>query len=472
MVFDDNIQHISIEVGIQQLISASMAYSYKILPKQVGADYIEFFIDNKFYETNNEISDELELVLGKNIILIPIESAIIEKSLLVYYRKNIEGESVIGAESNDFLEELVVEAQNSKASDIHIEVYELEARVRIRIDGILVETRKIDKEKYLELINKIKIKANLDITEKRLPQDGRITYDKFDIRVSVLPTQFGEKVVMRLLGKDASNLSLESLGIQKENLSVYMDAIMKPTGIVLISGPTGSGKTTTLYATLKYLNTIERNIVTVEDPVEYTLSGINQVQLKENIGLSFSSALRSFLRQDPDVIMLGEIRDSETAKMAVRASLTGHLVLSTIHTNSSLGTISRLIDMGVPAFLLAETISLSVAQRLVRLLCDHCKEAVSISLKDIPETFRDFVEDNTCYKSKGCPKCYYTGYKGRKAIYEMLPVTYVVSEAIKKGTNLESGLDLRIERLSDKAFELFIKGKTSLEEIYPLLTNA
>src|SRR5690606_10978304 len=220
------------------------------------------------------------------------------------------------------------------------------------------------------------------------PQDGRITNGTFDIRVSVLPTLFGEKIVLRLLSQDASNLDLEDLGMDKQSKVLYTQAIQKPNGLVLISGPTGSGKTTTLYASLRLLNDNKRNILTVEDPIEYTLKGINQVQLKEDIGLSFSAALRSFLRQDPDIIMLGEIRDSETALMAIRASLTGHLVLSTIHTNSALGTISRLLDMGIPSYLIAETLNISVAQRLLRCLCSHCKVEVPFEERNFPENYK------------------------------------------------------------------------------------
>ena len=261
------------------------------------------------------------------------------------------------------------------------------------------------------MINKIKILSNLDITEKRLPQDGRINYQygdqKFDIRVSVCPTLYGEKAVLRLLNNDASNIDIRNLGIHEKGLDTYLKGVHKPNGIILISGPTGSGKTTTLYATLKELNSIDRNITTIEDPIEYTLDGINQVQLKEDIGLTFSSALRSFLRQDPDIIMLGEIRDGETAQMAIRASLTGHLVLSTIHTNSAWGIISRLIDMGVPRFLIANTLNLAVAQRLVRKLCEHCKKTVPVSEVNGASEVADDVPELAI--PVGCDHCHFTG---------------------------------------------------------------
>lgn len=311
-----------------------------------------------------------------------------------------------------------------------------------------------------------------------MPQDGRIFFtsfdDKFDIRVSVLPTLYGEKVVLRLLSKDATEIDIQLLGFTDAQLQTYLEGIKKPYGILLISGPTGSGKTTTLYATLKILNKKYSNILTIEDPIEYTLDGINQVQLKESIGLTFASALRTFLRQDPDIIMLGEIRDGETAQMAVRAALTGHLVLSTIHTNSAWGTISRLLDMGVPSFLLSNTLNLSVAQRLVRLLCPHCKEKVQFDTTLLPKTFKlnKTIQDH--YIPKGCDHCFYTGYKGRKAIYEIIPVDTELADLIKnrKLDVVDVLKKKNVKSLSDSAFELFMKGKTSMEEIYSiLLTN-
>ena len=275
---------------------------------------------------------------------------------------------------------------------------------------------------------------------------------------------------MRILGRDASHLDINQLGLENEDQLNYLEAVKKTNGIVLISGPTGSGKTTTLYGTLKHLNDTKRNIVTVEDPIEYTLKGINQVQLKENIGLTFSSALRSFLRQDPDIIMLGEIRDAETAQMAIRASLTGHLVLSTIHTNSAIGTISRLIDMGIPSFLIAETLSVSVAQRLVRTLCKSCKKEIDFDKNNLPSSYIVQTDIDKHAIAVGCNDCYFTGYKGRRAIYEVLPITKEVAIAIKNKSLEESNL-FSTNRLSDKAFNLLLNGETSLDEIYPMLIN-
>ncbi len=464
---------IQIAVELQQVVNADLAHHYAIIPKENTADVMTFFIDESKYK--EEDKEELELYLGKTVQLEPTSSEQVKKALFVYYRKNNGQQATvksIATSNNNFLADLIFEAKAIGSSDIHFEVYEDEARARLRIDGVLIEKHKVPKEHYLELVNKIKIESNLDITEKRLPQDGRINYSDFDIRVSILPTLHGEKIVMRILGKDAANINLEELGLEQEEKEIYLEAVRQNNGIVLISGPTGSGKTTTLYATLKLLNDIKRNIVTVEDPVEYTLSGINQVQLKEDIGLTFSAALRSFLRQDPDVIMLGEIRDAETAQMAIRASLTGHLVLSTIHTNSAIGTISRLVDMGIPAFYIAETLNVSVAQRLLRKLCVHCKSETPINLKEFPRNYKLPKAIEKYFAPVGCSECFYTGYKGRRAIYEVLPITEEVINAIKTDSHaLKKQLGETYQTLSSKAFTLLEKGETSLEEIYSLLIN-
>jgi len=465
-------QEIAVTQDNQHLITSDMANHYKILPKSQDDKGIVFFIDVS--QDTQDVKDELELLLGRQIAFEPFSASDIEKALSIYYRKDrgISATKSLNIDKTDFLENLLYEARSLKSSDIHFEIYEENARIRYRIDGQLLERYKVERENYLELINKIKIKAKLNITEKRLPQDGRITNEFFDIRVSILPTLFGEKIVMRLLGQDASNIDLTSLGFQEEELHFYLEAVKKPNGIILISGPTGSGKTTTLYGTLKLLNDSKRNIVTVEDPIEYTLKGINQVQLKEDIGLTFASALKSFLRQDPDIIMLGEIRDPETALMAIRASLTGHLVLSTIHTNSAIGTIARLIDMGIPPYLIAETLNLSVAQRLLRKLCPDCKTQVALDIEDFPIQFQFPYEIDSYCKAVGCNKCYHTGYKGRTAIYEVLNIDFKTAAAIKSNTINEAFEDDKdYKSLSDKAFDILAKGETSLEEIYSILIN-
>ena len=466
----NNLEYIELNVALQQSINSEMANHFSIVPKQITETDAVFYFDEDKISELKSVQEELVLILNKNVTLEAIDSAILSRAISTYYRTNNNRSKKQVSYSNDFLEELIFEAKNINASDIHIEVYEENARVRLRIDGQLIEKNHIKKDSYNELINQIKIKSNLDITEKRLPQDGRIEYKDFDIRVSILPTHHGEKVVMRILGRDASHLDISQIGLENDDLSKYLEAVRKTNGIILISGPTGSGKTTSLYATLKYLNSIERNIVTVEDPIEYTLKGINQVQLKENVGLTFTSALRSFLRQDPDIIMLGEIRDAQTAQMAIRASLTGHLVLSTIHTNSAIGTISRLKDMGVPSFLLAETMNISVAQRLLRTLCNDCKEEQDLDLKDLPKTFDLDREIKTQHVAVGCHNCYHTGYKGRRAIYEILPMTSEIANAIKHDT-IEQSNFMKNRTLSDKALDLFTRGLTSLDEIYSILIN-
>jgi general secretion pathway protein E/type IV pilus assembly protein PilB len=287
-----------------------------------------------------------------------------------------------------------------------------------------------------------------------------------------LPTLYGEKIVLRLLTQDATKIDINNLGFSEDDLNDYLKGITKPHGMVLISGPTGSGKTTTLYATLKLLNKSTKNLLTIEDPIEYTLEGVNQVQLRENIGFTFSKALKTFLRQDPDVIMLGEIRDAETATMAIRASLTGHLVLSTIHTNSAWGIISRLTDMNIPPFLLADTLNTVVAQRLLRMLCPHCKKAQSTETIQVNWQEFNLVPPSVHYISQGCEQCYNTGFKGRKAIYEVIPIDSFLAEKIK---NRNEGItdylkEQKIRTLSENAFDLFVKGATSFDEISPLLT--
>ena len=462
---------IEISPELQQLIRSDLAWHYRILPQSYMDGVYAFYIDES---TDVELAkEELSALLGTTVSLLPFPKEQIQRSLGRYYRTANDEEQRIAFDSKtDFVDRLIQEANKLGSSDIHIEIYGDKARIRIRIDGNLIQRFAIALEDYPELVNKIKIRSNLDISEKRLPQDGRIEYDDFDIRVSILPTLHGEKIVMRILGHDASSISLEKVGFSPDEKQHYLEGIKKPNGIILISGPTGSGKTTTLYATLKLLNQEKRNIVTVEDPVEYTLEGINQVQLKESIGLTFASALRSFLRQDPDVIMLGEIRDGETAQMAIRAALTGHLVLSTIHTNSAWGTISRLIDMGVPPFLLANTINTSVAQRLVRRLCEHCKTMQPLDTKDWPHGTTYPMPHQAC-SPVGCDQCHYTGYKGRVALYEVIPIDQHLALAIKSNDHDVDALlkDRNIKNLATRAYEVLNQGITSLEEVYPLLSG-
>jgi len=464
-----------------QQISSELAVRYRVIPFSLTDNRMELICGEDVNLI--ELQEELQVILGRDVSLTTVGEEELSRLLSTHYlgqSNQVDSPTELSSISagGDFLITLIDEARRLKSSDIHIEAFEKSGRVRIRIDGMMIERYRVEKTDYPSLVNKIKIMANLDIAEKRLPQDGRIQFRSsvhgdFDIRVSVLPTLHAEKIVLRLLSNSSADIDLNALGLSAEDMFNYMQGIQRPNGIILISGPTGSGKTTTLYATLKLLNKSTRNILTIEDPIEYTLEGVNQVQLKENIGLGFASALRTFLRQDPDVIMVGEIRDPETANMAIRAALTGHLVLSTIHTNSAWGTISRLIDMGIPGFLVANTLNTTIAQRLVRMLCPSCKKEAAFDSSAYPRQFRAPILLTTHFLAAGCTECYFTGYKGRKAVYEVIPVDAELSNEIKAG-NMSAGVLLKernIKTLAENAFLLFSKGQTSLEEIFPLLLN-
>ena len=452
-----------IDTQLIQRINAEQAFHYRIVPLAEQNEGLLFKTDNPELD---QLRSELHIVLDTDVLLELVSSEEIQNLLTANYRQSQNTSKSNLAYSPDFLEKILVTANAIGSSDIHFEAYEQTCRIRFRLDGKLVEQFTISIQDYPTIINKIKIRANLDIAEKRLPQDGRIS-------VQSGPTEFGEKIVLRILSKDTTGINLDDLGFSKKELRIYKEAIKKPNGMVLISGPTGSGKTTTLYATLKLLNDSKTNILTIEDPIEYTLQGINQVQLKEAIGLDFASALRTFLRQDPDIIMVGEIRDVNTANMGIRAALTGHLVLSTIHTNSAWATISRLIDMGVPSFLIATTLNISVAQRLVRKLCHHCKKVQEIHQDLLPEGFT--IENNFTqhYIPIGCTKCHHTGYHGRKAIYEIIPITKELVVMIKDHVlEIDDYLKANnIRTLQQNAIEMIKNGTTAIDEVYALLTN-
>lgn len=463
-----------IPVSLQQLISASQAYEHRIVPFKKEGDHIYFYSDT---ETPQQLVRELQIFLGLRAVIESTESNLLDKYLTTNFRKVSHQEQQVLSYSDDFLEQLLLTAKAIGSSDIHFEPFEESCRIRLRLDGKLKEQYMIPKEEYPVIINKIKNRAHLDISQNRLPQDGRITVktsqDEFDIRVSTLPTLDGESIVLRILSKDTSNIQLEELGFRESELNTYKEGVRNPNGIVLISGPTGSGKTTTLYATLKLLNKPQTKILTIEDPIEYTLQGVMQMQLREDIGLDFETALKTFLRQDPDIIMVGEIRDVKTANMAIRAALTGHLVLSTIHTNSAWATISRLIDMGVPAHLIASTLNISVAQRLVRKLCPHCRQEHPIDPTIFPSNFTIPQDVTHHHTAVGCGHCYQTGYIGRKAIYEVLPVTQDLAQHIKNNSlQIDDYLaEHNIQQLSDQALQLIKEGVTSVDEVYALLVN-
>ncbi|WP_457679003.1 type IV-A pilus assembly ATPase PilB [Thermovibrio sp.] len=338
---------------------------------------------------------------------------------------------------------LIIEALKKGASDVHIEPFEKELRIRYRVDGILHEVAKYQPDIKDAVVARIKVLSGLDIAEKRLPQDGRMKAKyqgrEIDFRVSTVPTVYGEKVVLRILDKGALKLDLSELGLEEREYNLLEKAIFSPYGMVLVTGPTGSGKTTTLYSSLLTVNKPEVNIMTVEDPVEYNLYGINQVQVNPEIGLTFARSLRAFLRQDPDIIMVGEIRDTETAEIAVEAALTGHLVLSTLHTNDAPSTVNRLVEMGIEPFLVASSVILVVAQRLARRICPYCKESYSYPPEVLLEVgFKpEEIKGLKTFKGKGCEKCDYTGYKGRVALYEVMEVNPEIRDAIVKGKNAD-----------------------------------
>lgn len=456
---------------------------------------------------NFEPIDELTLIFGGKVHLVAALKSVIIDAINRYYplegtKKMIEEleeeetpeldlgaikeEDILGMASEapiiKLVNHILYQAVKRDASDIHIEPFEKEIHVRYRIDGVLYTILNPPKRIQAALTSRIKIMANLNIAEKRKPLDGRINIkvaDKaIDIRVSTLPVSFGERIVMRLLDKTKTFAELEKLGFSQRDEKIINNSITKPNGIILVTGPTGSGKTTTLYSVLNKLNNPEVNIITVEDPVEYQLAGIGQVQVKESVGLTFASALRAILRQDPDIIMIGETRDQETAQIAIQSALTGHLVLSTLHTNSAAGSITRLIDMGVEPYLIASSLVIAIAQRLVRKLCPKCKQIYhpdKDTLKKLPINLQE-LESWTFYKPIGCDQCSSTGFKGRLPIFEIMLMT----EKIGK---------LTIERADAKIIEseaekegmttLFIDGLrkiklglTTIEEVLAVATSS
>lgn len=371
---------------------------------------------------------------------------------------------------------LFMEAIRRKASDIHIEPFETFSRVRLRVDGSLFEIMRLPPQLRASVPQRIKVMASMDIGEKRLPQDGRIQLKakdrQIDVRVSTLPTVFGEKVVMRLLDQGGSTPNLNQSGFEEVQLKLFREAAKQPYGMVLVTGPTGSGKSTTLYGILSELNHPDSNISTVEDPVEYNMAGVNQVQMKDSIGLNFASSLRSLLRQDPDIIMVGEIRDQETAEIAVKAALTGHMVFSTLHTNDAPSTISRLLHMGLEPFLITAALSLVQAQRLVRVICDHCKE---VDTKITPEMLlaaevpQEWLDQFTPMRGKGCERCANTGYRGRLGIFEVMSLSEEMRTRIVKGANTDQLKKFAMEEgmltLRQSALMKLFRGTTTLEEV-------
>ncbi len=399
-----------------------------------------------------------------------LETEIIDETEETKLRADAEGGPVIR-----LVNFYIADAVNKAASDIHIEHFERQVRIRFRVDGILQEQQSPPLNLKAGIITRIKLMAKMDIAEHRLCQDGRINIQvgekMIDLRVSVIPTLYGEKIVMRILDRSSLMLDLAKLGFNEGALKTFLKSIESPYGIILVTGPTGSGKTTTLYSTLSRLNKPDRQIMTIEDPVEYNLHGINQIQVHEEIGLSFAAALRAFLRQAPNIILVGEIRDLETAEIAIRASLTGHLVFSTIHTNDAPTTINRLIDIGIKPYLVASALVLIQAQRLVRRICPKCKEQIKVSDKLLEDAGlkKEMFPDGMVFKGKGCSHCNQTGYKGRIGLYEIMPISSDLRNMILKGGSsdviAEQAIKEGMETLRDDGVDKIKKGVTTIEEL-------
>jgi type IV pilus assembly protein PilB len=442
---------------------------YNIEPVVAAEAAIEEAI-GRYYDKGPDLDEMLE-ELGGDLDDVDFESASAE-DLNIVDLENQAGEAPVVKLCNAIL----VSAIKKGASDIHIEPYEKSFRVRFRVDGILHEEMRPPLKWKSAITSRLKIMASLDIAERRLPQDGRIKLKlgkgkEMDFRVSCLPTLFGEKIVMRLLDKSNLQLDMTKLGFEVVPLAEFKKAIKKPYGMVLVTGPTGSGKTTTLYSALSELNKVDTNISTAEDPVEFNLPGINQVQMHEEIGLNFATSLRSFLRQDPNIIMVGEIRDFETAEIAVKAALTGHLVLSTLHTNDAPSTVSRLLNMGVEPFLVTASVNLVLAQRLSRRICRECAEPVETNAEALTRLgmTEEQVRTAVVYRGRGCPYCSETGYKGRVALYEVMPFDDELKELVLQGA---SAAELKAEMiragvrtLRMSGIQKILEGVTTPEEV-------
>jgi type IV pilus assembly protein PilB len=437
--------------------------------------------------------DDIRLITGKNLeIVMSFESDIL-RFIDKYYDTALEAIDslyeeeaaiemdplVMGADTGDVTNSPVVKLVNSviqravksRASDIHIEPFEEEVRIRFRIDGALREEMKPPKNSYQAIVARIKIMGGMDISEKRVPQDGRVETvidgREIDLRISILPTVYGEKIVIRLLDRSSISMTKEKIGFSPQNIKLFDRIIKAPEGMILLTGPTGSGKTTTLYAALRELNKITSNIITAEDPVEYRLNGVNQVHINTKAGLTFASTLRAILRQDPDIIMVGEIRDAETAEIAVRAAITGHLVLSTLHTNDTVSTITRLVDMGIEAFLVATSVVGVISQRLVKRICPKCKREIPCTEEDMRNL--KISKPVKLYKGAGCRDCGNIGYKGRIGVHEILVMDKNVKAMITKG---ESASMIRsaaesagMISLADSCRRLVVEGVTTIEEM-------
>ncbi|HZH78224.1 MAG TPA: type IV-A pilus assembly ATPase PilB [Archangium sp.] len=496
-----NLKDFDIDPEIIKLVPKDVAEKHLVIPvNRAGPSLIVAMCD----PSNIYAVDDLKFLTGYNIEPVVASEISIREAIERYYAEkgpsldDIVGEVAaddieVAKEEDENIEEMakaaddapvvklvnliLMDAIKKRASDIHVEPYEKDFRVRFRIDGALYEVMRPPMKLRNAITSRLKIMAELDISERRLPQDGRIKIKlgqgkEMDFRVSVCPTLFGEKVVMRLLDKSNLQLDMTKLGFDAQPLAWFKEAIERPYGMVLVTGPTGSGKTTTLYSALSMLNQIDTNIATAEDPVEFNFAGINQVQMHEDIGLNFAAALRSFLRQDPDIIMIGEIRDFETGEIGVKAALTGHLVLSTLHTNDAPGTVSRLLNMGIEPFLVTASLNLILAQRLARRLCAACKrpaenvdEQALVNAGVPPEKIGTF----TLYEKVGCRDCNDRGYRGRVAIYEVMPFWDGLKELVINGASAgelkQEAIRLGMSSLRMSALAKMMDGVTTLDEV-------
>ncbi len=493
-----------IDPSVVKFIPYDVAHKYQIFPISKNGAVLTIAMTDP---SNFFAMDDVKFMTGYDVQAVVARESAIKEAIAAHYEQSVgELQNVVDSltdfsdENLDLIKEtdddvdlgelknatedapvvklvnlILSEAIARGASDIHIEPYDKSLRARYRIDGVLYDVMQPPAKLKAALTSRIKIMSELDISERRLPQDGRIKLKikdrAVDLRVSTLPTLFGEKIVMRILDKSNLNLDLTKLGFEENALKDFNDAIHSPFGMVLVTGPTGSGKTTSLYSALSTINSIDVNIMTAEDPVEYNLHGINQVHVKDDIGLTFAAALRSFLRQDPDIVMVGEIRDFETAEIAVKAALTGHLVLSTLHTNDAPSTISRLLNMGIEPFLVSASVILILAQRLCRRICEHCREEEKIPESTLTNIGFSQDEINTfkCYNGKGCPSCSDTGYKGRLALYEVMPVREEIKEMILKGASAseikKAAVRLGMKTLRMSGLTKVKEGMTSIEEV-------
>jgi type IV pilus assembly protein PilB len=496
-----SLDNVEFSEALLQNIPAATARMYQCVPIEDYGSSVRIAIANPLSPT---AIDEIGFVVKKEISIVVADPKAIERIISKHYGEDSESvgdilrdlgadtdlakeaEAVVegAAEGTDLTNEIPIvrfvnlvlfQAIQDRASDIHFEPFEDEFKIRYRVDGALYEMTPPPKHLALPVVSRIKVMANLNISERRLPQDGRINFPignrQIDLRVSTLPTAFGESVVLRVLDRSAINLDLETLGLPKYVLEYINGAILQPNGIFIVTGPTGSGKTTTLYSCLRKVNTIDSKLLTAEDPVEYDIDGIMQVAINEAMGMTFGKALRSFLRQDPDVIMVGEMRDLETAQIAIQASLTGHLVLSTLHTNDAPGAVTRLVDMGVEPFLISSTLMAVLAQRLVRTICKKCRtpfEPTETQLSLLNLSPHD-IGDKVFYYGRGCANCNDTGYRGRKGIFELLaisePIRNLINERAPAVVLRQKAVELGMVTLREDGLRSIFDGDSTIEEI-------